>query len=113
MPTAGGRGGAVDVSERIAARLLEHPDVAELHGGPHGTTATHLPGRRVVGVHVGTLAEGVDVAVVLHLDRSLREVAAELQHAVRGVLTTPGVPVHVQIADVVTPAGSPLRRRVL
>ena len=50
---------APDVSERIAARLLEHPDVAELHGGPYGTTATYLAGRRVVGVRVGTLEDGV------------------------------------------------------
>lgn len=102
----------VDVSERIAARLLEHPDVAELHGGPHGTTATHLPGRRVVGVQVGTLADGVQVAVVLHLRRTVRAVAVELQVAVRAVLRTPDVPVHVTIADVVTPDEAPPAPRV-
>ena len=105
---------APDVSERIAARLLEHPDVAELHGGPYGTTATYLSGRRVVGVRVGTLEDGVEVAVVLHLRRPFREVAAELQQAVRGVLTTTAaVAVHVTVADVVTADSVPSRRRML
>lgn len=102
----------LDVSERIAARLLDHPDAAELHGGPHGTTATHLPGRRVVGVHVGTVADGVNVTVVLHLRRPVRAVAAELQLAVRAVLRTPEFPVHVTIADVLTPDEAPPRPRV-
>lgn len=95
---------STDVSERIAARLLDHPDVAELHAGAHGTTATYLPGRRVIDVHVGTLE---------HLGRPVREVATELQRAVRGVLTTPGVPVHVTVADIVTADTVPHRRRVL
>ena len=111
--TSGMSDRAPDVSERIAARLLEHPDVAELHGGPYGTTATYLPGRRVVGVRVGTPEDGVDVAVVLHLRRPLREVATELQQAVRGVLTTAAVAVHVTVADVVTTDGVPSGRRVL
>lgn len=117
-PAAPGRQArTTDVSERIAARLLGHPDVAELHGGPHGTTATYLPGRRVVGVHVGTHADGVEVAVVAHLHRPLPEVAAELRQAVRGVLAAADVPVHVTIADVVTPDvvipdDAPPRRRL-
>lgn len=116
-PVAGPAGGldrARDVSERIAARLLEHPDVAELHSGPYGTTATYLPGRRVIGVRVGTLEDGVEVAVVLHLRRPFREVATELQQAVRGALTTTAaVAVHVTVADVVTADGVPSRRRIL
>ena len=37
------------LAEAVAAAVLAHPGVAPLSGGPFGTIASYLPGRRVVG----------------------------------------------------------------
>lgn len=85
-----------DLADRVGAAVLAHPDVARLDGGPFGTVATALPGRRVVGVLVG--ADAVEVSVVLGGDRPIPAVTAELRAIVRA-LTGP-VPVDVHVSDV-------------
>ncbi|RZQ61545.1 hypothetical protein EWH70_23430 [Amycolatopsis suaedae] len=89
-----------DLTDAVAGAVLAHPSVARLDGGPLGTVATHLPGRRVTGVR--TTGEGVEIAVVLTLDRPLAEVGQELRALVRD-LAGP-VPVDVTVTDVVVAA---------
>ncbi|MFC7613918.1 hypothetical protein ACFQV2_10525 [Actinokineospora soli] len=88
-----------DLADRLGAAVLAHPGVVRLDGGPFGTVATALPGRRVVGVAVG--ARGVEVAVVLRADRPVPPVVAELRELVRGVAGP--VPVDVHVSDVEEP----------
>jgi hypothetical protein len=88
----------------VAAAVLAHPAVARLDGGPFGTVASYLPGRRrVVGVRLGPPGEPVEVAVVVRLGRPLPELAGELAIAVRTVLGP--VLVEVTFSDVV-PGGT-------
>lgn len=107
------RGSAADPSTRVAevaAAVLAHPGVARLDGGPFGTVASHLPGRRrVVGVRIGVGDEPVELAVVARLGTPLPRLADELGAAVRGVLGP--VAVEVTVCDVVAavapaPSGS-------
>lgn len=81
-------------AERIEAALLAHPSVARLGGG----YASYLPGKRVVGVRA---EERVGVSVVLHPDRPIPEVVAELRDVVAKVAGT--VPVDIEVADLETP----------
>lgn len=82
-----------------AAAVLAHPAVARMDGGPFGTVASHLPGRRrVLGVRIGQGGEPVEVAVVARLGTPLPQLAEELGAAVRGVLGP--VAVEVTISDV-------------
>lgn len=77
--------------------MLANPAVARLDGGPFGSVATYLPGRRVVGVRVG--AGGVELAVVARLGTLLPQLAEELGALVRGLLGP--LPVDVTVSDVV------------
>jgi hypothetical protein len=87
----------------VAAAVLAHSAVARLDGGPFGTVASYLPGRRrVVGVRMG---DTVEIGVVVRLGRPLPELADELAAAVRGVLGP--VPVEVTFSDVVPAATGP------
>lgn len=105
---AGGveRSGTTDeVAGRIAAAVLAHPAVARLDGGPFGTVASHLPGRRrVLGVRVGVGDEPVEIAVVALLGTPLPRLADELGAIVR-VLLGP-VEVEVTVSDVTDPRTS-------
>lgn len=87
------------VAEAVAARLTEHPSVVALHGGPFGTVATHLPGRRLVGVVVDETDGAVQLAVVVRLDAPLPQLVAELRQWVSA--ETGAVAVHVLVADIV------------
>ncbi|MFC5139328.1 hypothetical protein ACFPK1_13890 [Actinomycetospora rhizophila] len=70
--------------ERIAEALLAHPAVAALSGGPFGTVATYLPGRRLPGVVLGDGGEPDRIAVVLHFGAPVTATAAELRRIVAG-----------------------------
>lgn len=86
------------LADRIAAEVLAHPSVERLHGGEFGLVTTPLPGRQVLGIRA--LQDGpVEVAVVLRLDRPVREVADELRAKVRSVAGE--VPVDITVSDVV------------
>ena len=91
---------ATDAAATVAAAVLAHPAVVRLDGGPFGTVASHLPGRRVVGVRLGGAGEPVEVGVVVRLGPPLPQLADELGAVVRGVLGP--VPVEVTFADVVS-----------
>jgi hypothetical protein len=87
----------------VAAAVLAHPAVARLDGGPFGTVASLLPGRRrIEGVRIGAGDEPVEIAVVARLGTPLPRLAEELADAVRTVLGP--VAVDVTISDV-APAG--------
>jgi hypothetical protein len=94
----------------LAAALLAHPSVARLDGGPFGTVASHLPGRRrVVGVRIGTDDEPVELAVVVRLGIPLPRLAEELGAVVRGLLGP--VAVEVTFSDVVSAPARPVAGR--
>ncbi|QQQ78089.1 hypothetical protein IOD16_06325 [Saccharothrix sp. 6-C] len=78
------------MAEDVEAALLAHPEVARLDGA----IASYLPGRRVLGVRVGTR---VEVAVVLRTGRPIGEVVPELRSRVAGVAGA--APVDVVVAD--------------
>ncbi len=83
----------------VAAAVLAHPAVARLDGGPFGTVASLLPGRRrVEGVRIGVGDEPVQIAVVARLGTPLPRLADELGAAVRALLGP--VAVDVTISDV-------------
>ncbi|MEN3302776.1 hypothetical protein [Pseudonocardia sp.] len=91
-----------DPAERaaaVASAVLAHPGVARLDGGPFGSIASHLPGRRVLGVRLGVGDEPVEIAVVAHAGGGpLPRLAEQLTALVREVLGD--VDVEVTVADV-------------
>lgn len=101
---------APSTADVVAAAVLAVPGVAGLDGGPFGTVASLLPGRRVIGVRIpegagtdGVAHDGgvapVEVAVVVTYGVALPALADEVAAAVRGVLGA--VQVDVTFADVV------------
>ncbi len=85
------------LADVIAQRVLDHPAVARLHGGPFGTVASYLPGRRVVGVRVNETDGSVDLSVVLWVGVPLQQAVADLRQVV-GEVAGP-VTVNVTVAD--------------
>ncbi|MBW0104873.1 hypothetical protein, partial [Pseudonocardia sp. KRD291] len=77
----------------VAAAVLGHPAVLRLDGGPFGSIASYLPGRRLAGVRVGTGAEPTEVAVVVRLGHPFPGLADEIAGRVRSVLGPVGVEV--------------------
>jgi hypothetical protein len=90
------------LAREVADVVTAHPAVARLHGGPFGAIATHLPGRRLVGVRIGTRDEPVELGVVLHLDRPIPEVVPVLRREVARLCG--GAAVDITVADVELPA---------
>jgi hypothetical protein len=89
---------AAELAEDVERALLAHPAVRRLDGGPFGTTASYLPGRRVTGVRIVGSGEEVEVSVVLRLSGTpLPEVVRQLRDRVTAVAGR--VPVHVTVAD--------------
>lgn len=89
------------LADAIAQRVLDHPSVAHLHGGPFGTVASYLPGRRVVGVRVDEADGSVDLSVAVWVGAPLLPVVAELRHRVAEVAGP--VRVNVTVADLHSP----------
>ena len=85
------------LADAIAQRVLDHPAVAHLHGGPFGTVASYLPGRRVVGVRLDETDGSVDLSVVLWVGVPLRQAVADLRRVV--VEVAGPVTVNVTVAD--------------
>lgn len=94
------------LADGISQRVLDHPAVAHLHGGPFGTVASYLPGRRVVGVRVDEEDGVVDLAVVLWVGHPLQSVVAELRRVVRQVAGP--VRVDITVADLHSVDDEPL-----
>ncbi|MBP2369195.1 hypothetical protein [Pseudonocardia parietis] len=86
------------LAELVADAVAAHPAVARLDGGMFGTVATWLPGRRLVGVHVG---ERVEVGVVLTLDRPIPATVAALRRSIAPLVGD--VPIDVTVSDVEIP----------
>lgn len=82
----------------VADAVLAHRGVVRLDGGPFGTVASYLPGRRVTGVRIGAGDEPVELAVVARYGTPLPQLAEELGALVRGVLGP--VAVDVTFSDV-------------
>lgn len=101
MPTSDTRAPDPGVlAEAIADRVREHPSVVGMHGGPFGTVASLLPGRRVVGVRIDEADGSVQLSVVVRLGDPLPQVVADLRRRVTAVAGP--VPVDVTIADLST-----------
>ena len=83
--------------EDVAAAVLEHPSVLRLDGGPFGSIASYLPGRRVAGVRLG---DPVEIAVVVSLGPPFAQIADGIAARVRAVLDDESRPVEVTVADV-------------
>lgn len=96
----------VDAAE-LAAAVKAHPAVARLDGGPFGTVASLLPGRRRIdGVRIGVGDEPVELAVIARLDVPLPQLGRELGAIVQRLCGP--VAVEVTFSDVeVGPAGGP------
>lgn len=83
----------------LAAAVRAHPGVAGLHGGPFGTVASLLPGRRRVdGVRIGVGTEPVELGVIIRPDTPLPRLGEELAVIVRRLCGP--VPVEVTFCDV-------------
>ena len=85
-------------TEAIAARVMTCPSVVDLSGGPTGSVATYLPGRRVPGVrvHGGYL----EVHVVGRWDVPIPALASEVRAAVAGLVDGHSVEIVVEdLAD--------------
>ncbi len=83
----------------VAAAVLAHPGVVRLSGGPFGTIASYLPGRRLVGVRLPLEeTDPVEIAVVARMGVPLPRLAEELGAAVVAVLGP--VAVDVTVTDV-------------
>jgi hypothetical protein len=91
-------GGPPDLADLIGAAVLAHPAVVRLDGGAFGTVATHLPGRRVVGVSLGAPGEAAQVSVVLVLGSAIPEVVRQVRERVRALIGP--VPLDVHVSDV-------------
>ena len=94
------------LADAVAAAVRAHPAVANLDGGPFGTIACYLPGRRVVGVRVGEPGEPVEVSVVARLGTPLPQLATELRWVITAV--TGSRVIDVTINDVITDDPAPL-----
>ncbi len=84
----------------VAEAVLAHQSVARLDGGPFGTVASYLPGRRRIdGVRIGVGDEPVELAVVARLGTPLPQLGDELAAIVRRICGP--VAVDVTFSDVV------------
>ncbi|GAA4880958.1 hypothetical protein [Actinomycetospora straminea] len=90
----------IDV-DRVAAAVVACPLVAGLVAGDHGTAATLLPGRRVVGVRVDDRDGGparIAVTVAARYGAPLTRLVEQVREAV--AVRAPGHPVDVAVTDV-------------
>ena len=104
-----GRARSSDPAE-LAAAVLAHPGVARLDGGPFGTVASFLPGRRRVdGVRIGAATSRWSWPWSPGSGTPLPRLAAELGAIVQRVCGP--VAVEVTFSDVEVGAGSATGRR--
>lgn len=83
-------------ADAVAELVRAVPGVAGLHPGMFGEVATHLPGRRVIGVRL--LDDRVDVHVTLAPTAPVRTTAAAVRATVAA--SFPGRPVDVTVEDI-------------
>ncbi|TDC49414.1 Asp23/Gls24 family envelope stress response protein [Jiangella ureilytica] len=92
-----------DLAELVAAAVRAVPGVAGLYGGLFGEVATHLPGRRVLGVRIDD-GGNAEVHVVLHWGHPVPATAYAVRRAVAR-LVHGGV--HVVVDDIAAPPTGP------
>lgn len=85
-------------ADRVAAAVLAVRGVSGLHAGSFGEVGTYLPGRRVMGVRLGSDVTEVHIAVVM--GAPIADVADQVVAAVQPLVQAP---VQVFVQDV-TPA---------
>jgi hypothetical protein len=93
----------VEVVDLIAEAARACPAVAGLHGGLFGQCTTYLPGRRVPGVMLS--GDQAVVGVVGCYPASVAEIASQVRAAVGALV--PGVPVTVNVEDILLPGERP------
>jgi len=86
--------------DALAAAVRSCPAVDDLDGGPLGTVATYLPGRRVPGIRIG--ADRASIQVRGKWDVPIRELAGQVLAAVAPL--TGGRTIDILVADVAEPA---------
>ena len=86
--------------DALAAAVRSCPAVDDLDGGPLGTVATYLPGRRVPGIRIG--ADRASIQVRGKWDVPIRELAGQVLAAVAPL--TGGRTIDIFVADVAEPA---------
>lgn len=69
-----------DELDALRERLVASPHVTRLSGGPSGTVAAYLPGRRIPGLRVADDGR-VEVHVVMHMDSTVSEVESAVADA--------------------------------
>jgi uncharacterized alkaline shock family protein YloU len=103
VPSASESGDVGDdvLAERVVAAVTAVPGVVAMHPGRFGEVATHLPGRRVVGVQLR--ADLVEVHVMLAWEADLLRTADAVRAA---AVAAAGRPVDVVVQDVLGPHDS-------
>lgn len=86
---------AADRVDRVVTAVTAVEGVVALHFGP-GVPETHLPGRTVPGIRLGS--DRGEVHVVLQLRPGLLDIAERVRHAASAAAR---VPVDVVVGDVV------------
>lgn len=86
----------VEPVDTIDAIVRAVPGVADLHSGMFGEIATHLAGRRVIGIRIGDSA--IDVHITAWTGTPVRETAAAVRAAVAAEF--PGLAVDVSVEAV-------------
>lgn len=82
--------------DTIDAIVRAVPGVADLHSGMFGEIATHLAGRKVIGIRIGYSA--IDVHITAWAGTPVRETAAAVRAAVAAEF--PGMAVDVTVEAV-------------
>lgn len=82
--------------DALAALASSVDGVAAMHGGEFGEVATHLPGRKVVGVRITD--DGCDIHIAAAYPSDVRAVARAVRLAIEPHVD---VPVSVTVEDVI------------
>jgi uncharacterized alkaline shock family protein YloU len=94
------------LAQRVADAVTADPAVVRLDGGAFGAIATHLPGRRLVGVRIGRGNDPVEIGVVLRLQQPVPDAVRALRRRVVAACAAAGHPVgavDVTVSDVEVP----------
>ncbi len=87
-----------DLADLVVTGVTNVDGVASMHPGMFGEVATHLPGRKVIGVQMRPDVTNVDV--VLHWGAPVPSTAERVRQVVAALV---GTPVHVTVQDVTEP----------
>jgi hypothetical protein len=83
----------------LAERLLASPHIVRLSGGPMGTVATYLPGRRIPGLRVGD-DDRIEIHVVMAPSSTVDDIEAGVIRALDDASSLGSL--HIDDIDIVT-----------